>query len=298
MDAGGEKREAGLADILRSVWPDTEPAAVTIEKISHRRNADHWRIQLGTDTLVIRSTKLEDSARRIVAALDALAGAPFAPALRTSLRRDDGTFLIAMEDLGETAPTSADTQSMLPQFVDIIKRLHDHAAFGEAVVVVGRGDGEDSSLAWAEEEWALLKEIAPDDVRLAPAIEWMEIARESMTRAAEAQSIMVSGHGDLHNENWRRGPRGLALIDWEEIRRWPLASELADFVVFGGVDPIEVTRLCGAPLSYAECIRREAASCALSFYLHWLRTMIDGSDTRLASFQHVRAACERLFRSM
>jgi len=285
----------GLSDIVRRAWPDADPAKVTVEKVSHKRNADHWRIQRGTDTLVIRSTRHEDSANRIVAALDALHGEPFAPALRASLRRDEGTFLIAMEDLGDRAPAAADTQAMLPEFVAVVRRLHNHAAFGDAVAACGRGDGEDSSLAWAEEEWALLKETAPDDVRLAPAIEWMDIARESMTRAAESQSIMVSGHGDLHNANWRRGPQGLALIDWEEIRRWPLASELADFVVFGQVDPFEVTRLYGAPLSYADCVRREAASCALSFYLYWLRTMLDGSDPRAASFDHVRGACERLF---
>ena len=290
-------RALGIGDIVQRAWPDADPAKVMGKKISHRRNADHWRIQRGVDTLVIRSTKREDSARRILAALQALDGKPFAPRLGVSLRRDDGTFVIAMEDLGDAAPSAADTQSMLPQFVAIVKRLHNDAAFGEAVSACGRNEGEDSSLDWAEEEWAVLKEIAPDDVRLAPAIEWMAIAREYVTRAAEARSIMVSGHGDLHNANWRQGPRGLALIDWEEIRRWPLARELADFIVFGHVDPAEVTRLYGASPSYAECIRREAATCALSFYLYWLRTMVDASDPRAASFEHVRSACEQLFRT-
>jgi hypothetical protein len=66
--------------------------------------------------------------------------------------------------------------------------------------------------------------------------------------------------------------------------------------VFGQVDPAEVAHLYGAAESYVAPVRREAAACALSFYLYWLRTTLDGSDPRAASFEHVRMACERLFR--
>lgn len=295
MEAGSESREARLSDVLRVVWPSADPTSVTIEKISHRRNADHWRVRFGAETVVVRSTLREESARRIIAALTALQGEPFAPELRGTISRDDGTFLIAMEDLGDAAPAPTDTQAMLAEFVAVVRRLHDHGGFADAVAACGRDEGEDSSLGWAEEEFTLLKGIAPADLRLAPALEWLDMAREYVADADESGPIMISGHGDLHNANWRRGPRGLALIDWEEIRRWPLARELADFVVFGYVDPMEVTRFYGASLSYGERIRREAATCALSFYLHWLRTMIDGSDPRPASFAHVRLACQRLF---
>ncbi len=286
---------SGVEDVLRAVWPHAELAELRAEKISHRRNADHWRVQHTNESVIVRSTMREDSARRIIAALTALQDEPYAPALRASTSRDDGTFLIAMEDLGDAAPTVHDMQSKLAEFVGIIRALHNNSAFHESVDEVGRNAGEDSSLAWAEEEWAMLREIAPSDERLLRATEWMDIARANVAHAGDARELLVYGHGDLHNANWRLTSRGPALIDWEEIRRWPLASELADFIVFGQVDPAEVIRLYGVPSAYGECVRREAAACALSFYLYWLRTMLDGSDTRPSSFEHVRLACERLF---
>jgi hypothetical protein len=152
---------------LLAVWPDADLADLATEKISHRRNADHWRVRQRGDTVVVRSTTREESARRIIAALAALQGETFAPALRATIRRDDGTFLIAMEDFGETAPTFDDVHARLPEFVGVLKLLHTNTAFQEAVNDVGRGDGEDSSLAWAEEEWKVLREIAPADERLA-----------------------------------------------------------------------------------------------------------------------------------
>jgi hypothetical protein len=160
---------------------------------------------------------------------------------------------------------------------------------------VGRGEDEDSSLAWAEEEWSALQRLAPTDERLVPARVWIDVVRENVRRAEDARQIMVHGHGDAHCANWRMTGRGLALIDWEEVRWWPLASELADFIVFGQLDPLEVARLYGAPDSYVPCVKRAAAACGLSFYLYWLRTLLDGSDARAASFEGVREVCERLF---
>lgn len=284
-----------LRDVLHAVWPRAELTNLRSEKISHRRNADHWRVRHGDESVVVRRTTREESARRIIAALTALDGESFAPSLRASVRGDNGTFLIAMEDLGDMAPTAADTQAMLPEFVAIIKALHRNDAFRHAVDDIGRSDGEDSSLEWAELEWAVLREIAPRDQRLAPALEWLDYARRNVAYATEGRELMVCGHGDLHCANWRLTERGPVLIDWEEIRRWPLASELADFIVFGRVDVAEVTRLYGAPDSYTPCVQKEAAACALSFYLYWLRTLLDGSDPRPASLEAVRVACERLF---
>ncbi len=85
------------------------------------------------------------------------------------------------------------------------------------------------------------------------------------------------------------------LLDWEEIRRWPLASELGDFIVFADLSPAEVADRYGAPASYTAALESEAAACALSFYLYWLRTLIDGSEPRTEDFAYVERICERLF---
>lgn len=285
---------SGLHEIARAVWTLAAPADLETTRISHRRNADHWRVRHAGNSLIARATTREASAMRIIAALNALEGEPFAPAIRAWVR-DEGAYVIAMEDFGDRAPTAADTRTMLPAFLEIIKRLHNHQGFREAVDGVGRAEGEDSSLSWAEEEWIRLRALAGDDTTLRLAAKWMDVARESESLSTDARSIMVHGHGDLHNGNWRLTSQGLAIIDWEEIRFWPLASELADFIVFGDVDPGEVVKLYGAPDSYAECARRAAATCALSFYLYWLRTRLDGSDPRPESLARVRIACERLF---
>lgn len=85
------------------------------------------------------------------------------------------------------------------------------------------------------------------------------------------------------------------LLDWEEIRRWPLASELADFIVFADLSPADVAYRYGAPVSYTAALESEAAACALSFYLYWLRTLIVGSERRTEEFVYVKRACQRLF---
>jgi len=286
-----------LEAIMRAALPQADLKNLRVERISHRRNADHFRVRVDGDSLVVRLATREGSAHRIITALTALEDTPFAPQLRASSRLQDGTFLIAMDDLGDVAPTSADIQAELPDFTTVIRAIHSHQALADAIERVGRAEGDDSSMAWAEEEWTRLQQSAADDPRVALAANWMRRAREHFSRREKPRDCMVSGHGDLHAANWRLTPRGLALIDWEEIRRWPLASELADFIVFGQLDPVEVTRLYGAPTSYAEYVRREAASCALSFYLYWLRTTLDASDPRPESLEEVRIVCDRLFRS-
>jgi hypothetical protein len=286
--------DPNLDAFLLTVWPNADAGAFRLEKISHRRNAQHWRAHYDDATVVVRVTDRAESARRIVAALTALAGESFAPALLASEARDDGSFVVAMEDLGDVPPTPMDTQARLLEFVGRIRHLHGHERFRSTVAQFGRAEGEDSSLDWAEAEWNNLQALAPTDERVLTARRWLEKASAESKTPLE-RPLVVSGHGDLHNANWRLTDRGPALIDWEEIRRWPLASELADFVVFGELDPVEVTRAYGAPGSYAPTVRRAAAACALSFYLYWLRTLLDGSDPRPESLATVRAVCERLF---
>jgi aminoglycoside phosphotransferase (APT) family kinase protein len=275
------------------VWPAADVDQVSATKISNRRNADHWRVRHGDESIIVRFTSREGSARRIVRALTALQGQPFAPELKASSVSDDGTQYIAMEDLGGVAPTPRYMQDALPVFVGVIKALHLNTAFQEAVGAVGRPLDDDSSLNWAEGEWACLEDSARGDSRFAAAAGWMEKARTFLRD--EIAELMVCGHGDLHAGNWRVRRGEPALIDWEEIRQWPLASELADFIVFGELDPARVTDLYGAPSSYARFVREQAATCALSFYLYWLRTGLDGSDVRWNDFEQARAACERLF---
>jgi hypothetical protein len=289
------REDPGLNELLFKVWPYADVGDIQVAKISHRRNAEHWRARHAGDAIVARRTTRSGSGRRIIAALTALEEEPFAPALRAHTTDDDGAFLVAMADLGDIEPTPSDIQTRLAEFVGCIGQLHAHDRFRDAVAACGRSATEDSSLGWAEEEWEALQRLAPSDERLIPAQRWLAAARDSVSRASDAHSIMVHGHGDLHSANWRLTPEGPAMIDWEEIRRWPLASELADFVVFGRLDAAEVTRLYGAPESYVSSVRGEAAVCALSFYLHWLRTLLDGTDPRAESFEGVRAVCLELF---
>jgi thiamine kinase-like enzyme len=106
---------------------------------------------------------------------------------------------------------------------------------------------------------------------------------------------LVNGHGDLHRGNWRLTERGPVIIDWEEVRRWPLSSELADFIVFGGLEPNDAAARFGLQGSDAESVAAAARACALSFYLYWLRALIDGTDPREGEFQDIAVTCERLF---
>jgi thiamine kinase-like enzyme len=294
MQHGRDSQEARLLwPVVRQVWPDAPFTDVQVERVSHRRNAEHWRTTVPGDALIIRVTDRTAAAERIAAALTALAGAPFAPRLRSVHRFTDGRIALAMEDIPGAVPTSGDIAGSLPRFVAIIRDLHRHEAFQQAVAQCGRGPDEDGSRRWAEEEWQRVQRLAPADERVRRAAPWLDRIRR--TAGSElADSIRVAGHGDLHAGNWRLSPRGPVLLDWEEVRSWSLANELADFIVFGGLDPQVVADLYGVPRSYRRPLADEAAACAVSFYLHWLRTTLDGSDPRAEALAEVELMCQRL----
>ncbi|MGB2694817.1 MAG: hypothetical protein WBD55_06465 [Dehalococcoidia bacterium] len=282
-------------DLLRDVWPGASPAEVTADQTSHHGHADHWRLRRGDKSFVLRVTNRAPNAQRILIALDALEGETFAPRLYGWRGSASTRFLIAMEDIPGDEPDIANVQRHLGQLLAVIQRLHRNERFQRAVATVGRGPTEDSSRHWADEEWRHLQGLAPDDERVRRAARWLERVHRTGERHALADSIMVSGHGDLHRANWRLPTSGPVLLDWEEIRCWPLASELADFIVFGDLSPSEMGERYGVPSEYAEAIEDEAAACALSFYLYWLRTLIDGSDPRPLDVAFVERVCERLF---
>lgn len=287
----------GIEGLLPQFWPDVSPAELSVERISHRRNADHWRVRRADETFVLRVTSRAASARRIIAALEALEGEPLAPRLLGSCLAATERYLIAMEDIAGPPPEAREVRERVGEFIAVIRRLHAHLTFRRAVQDVGRELSEDSSRDWAEEEWRVLQTLAPSDARVRRAAGWLQRTRSTAELKGLVSSLMVFGHGDLHRDNWRSSPGRLVLIDWEEVRHWPLASELADFIVFGGLDPLEVAEHYGAPKGYTIAVENEAAACALSFYLYWLRTLIDRTDPRPDALAHVEMMCHRLFES-
>jgi aminoglycoside phosphotransferase (APT) family kinase protein len=288
-------RQEGFSELLTRVWPGAQSGSVELARISHHDHADHWLVSdRRYGQFVLRVARGLAAAERVEAALTALRGMRFAPSLlASSVNRTEGDHLIAMEYIEGVAPGVAETQARLGDFIDVIQSLHTNVAFGRAVESVGRKRDEDSSRRWAEEEWGKLQLIAPSDERVRRAAGWIITTRQ--TAAAESDQILVAGHGDLHAGNWRIAGKRLVLLDWEEIRLWSLASELADFVVFGHLEPSEVARRYGAPREYWLAVHNEAEACALSFYLYWLRTLLDGSDARPDAFGEISQVCARLF---
>lgn len=282
-------------ELLCAIWRDASLSELGTEHISCHRHADHWRVRRANESFVLHVTDRPANAQRVVTALEALRGETFAPQLLGWRRAHDGRHLIAMEDVDGLEPRGAGVQQRLEDFLSVIRRLHAHEKFQRAVAAGGRGPSEDSSRQWAEQEWWRLQAIAPDDTRVPRAARWLERVRRTGERQDLVNSLVVSGHGDMHRGNWRLSPRGPVVLDWEEVRRWPLASELADFIVFADLSPTEVAERYGAPDRYGVALGSEAAACALSFYLYWLRTLIDGSERRLEDFAYVERVCERLF---
>ncbi len=108
-------------------------------------------------------------------------------------------------------------------------------------------------------------------------------------------SVLVCGHGDLHRDNWLLTQRGIALIDWEDIGRAPLADELASLIVFGHLPPRAVAEMYGVSDEYVEAVERSTASHALYLYVYWLRKLIEEEDVDEFDVAYAEATCERYF---
>ena len=286
----------GLHELLRHLWPDASLAELSVGRLSRGRNADTWRVRRGDEAFVLRVTDGEVWGTRVVAALEALEGESFAPRLLGWQRAPSDRHLIAMEEIIGPKAEADQVQQRRHEFIDIIRRLHAHPAFGSTVDAVGsHGLSEDTAPPWVENEWRRLQEIAPSDARVERAARWRERARTSGPMKDLVNSVIVCGHGDLHRENWRLSDRGPVLIDWEDMGRYPLALELASFIVFGRLDPVEVAERYGVSKRYLSAIKHEAAMCALGLYLYWLRRLIDGSDPRPDDLAHAAGVCDRYF---
>ncbi len=190
--------------------------------------------------MVLRVCRRADAARRIVAALEALEGEPIAPQLYGVLETAEGHHVLAMEEIGGAEPAPADVREQLHVFVDVLRRLHTHRALAEAAAATGRKEPPGfSHRRWAEEQWQRLSRLGSADPRVEQGVAWLECVRADPVDQERLESIEVSGHGDLHLPNWRLSERGPVLLDWEDLRRFPLASEVAAFIVFAALDPDE-----------------------------------------------------------
>ena len=196
---------------------------------------------------------------------------------------DTGRYLLAMEDMGDHESSRSNVQSRWGEFVAVLRGLHTHTSFREAARLSGRLAGEDSPTSWIGAECERLQRIAPGC-----------ISSKARHGTDHAPAILAAGHGDPHCGNWRLREGRPSLIDGEEIRIWPLASELAEFIVFADLDPRGGARRYWAPECTKPAIELGVAASALSFYLHWLRTPLDGSDPRPIDLATAERAGERL----
>lgn len=125
---------ARLTELLRHVWPGVSQAEVRLEQISHHDHADHWLVIHHDARFVLRVAHSLAAARRVVSALEALDGATYAPLLlSTSLSPMSSDQLIGMEYIEGVAPSAADVQHRLDNFIEAIRDLHRNDKFRVAV---------------------------------------------------------------------------------------------------------------------------------------------------------------------
>ena len=285
-----------LRELLFQFWPNVTGTALRIERLHSGRNADTWRVRSDDQAVVVRVADGEMYGARIVAALEALEDESFAPRLFGWRGMAGDRYLIAMEEIAGPTAEAADIRQRLGEFIDILRRLHGHSAFQRAAEAVGDYDVPDgASPPWVERTWRWLQENGRDETRVQRAAGWLERAQGPPSMKDVVNSVLVLGHGDLHRDNWRLPERGPVLLDWEDMGRFPLAYELASFINFGHLDPVEVAERYGAPESYVPAIEHVAAEGFLHLYLYWLRRDLDGSDQRLDDLAYAAAMCEHYF---
>jgi len=189
---------AELTGLAGQAWPGVRATELRIARLSQKGNAEHWRLGRDGQTLVLRATDSEPSARRVISALTALEGETFAPRLLGSRLTDASRYLIAMEDFGEATPEPAQVQTNVEEYVGVLQRLHSHKRFRDAVQVAGHASSRGSATTSAqaecehllrlhhesrtglperaaiEEEWQRLRRVSPRDARFQCAEGWLE----------------------------------------------------------------------------------------------------------------------------
>ncbi len=246
--------------------------------------------------MILRSAPQGDGVARHVGALSALADESFVPDLYGDIETGGKRHLIAMQDLGGRTLTAKDVEQRVAELVTIVRSVHEDENFQECVDEVGMDErARDEPPEWFETSLALVREKAPGGERLARAERWLESARRQPIATDLINAVLVHGHGDLHRDNWLLTQRGVALIDWEDAGRMPLANELASLIVFGHLAPSSVAESYGVAAEYVEAVERSTAQHALYLYVYWLRRLLEEKSVDPSDLAYGEAICERVF---
>ena len=248
--------------------------------------------------MILRSAPQGDGVGRHLSALKALAGESFSPDLYGDAEAGGKRHLIAMEDMGGRPLTAREVEQHASELVEIVRRVHEHEAFREAVATAGLHDvARDEPPAWFDTSLDRMRETAPGDERLAQAERWLEGERRRPSATDLINSILVHGHGDLHRDNWLLTSGGPKLIDWEDVGLVPLAHELASLILFGHLEPRGIAELYGVAPEYVEAVERSTALYTLYMYVYWLRRLLEEEHVDPADLAYAEALCERAFAS-
>lgn len=246
--------------------------------------------------MILRSAPKGDGVARYVAALNALAGESFAPDLYGDVEAGGRRHLIAMQDVGGRPLTAREVEQRATELVKIVRSVHEDETFQECVDEAGMDErAQDEPPEWFQASLAALRAKAPNDERLERVERWLESARRQSSASDLINSVLVHGHGDLHRDNWLLTQRGVALIDWEDVGRMPLANELASLIVFGHLAPSSVAESYGVAAEYVEAVERSTARHALYLYVYWLRRLLEDEAADPSDLTYAEATCERYF---
>ncbi len=246
--------------------------------------------------MILRSAPQGDGVARHVGALNALAAESFAPDFYGDMETGGKRHLIAMQDVGGRTLTAKDVEQRTAELVTIVRNVHENEKFQECVDEVGMDErARDEPPEWFSTSLELVRAKAPGDERLTRVERWLESARKQPSASDLINSVRVHGHGDLHRDNWLLTPRGVALIDWEDVGPMPLANELASLIVFGHLAPGRVAELYGVAAEYVEAVERSTAQHALYLYVYWLRRLLEEESVDPSDLAYGEAMCERAY---
>ena len=231
-----------------------------------------------------------------MAALNALADESFVPDLYGDAEAGGKRHLIAMQDLGGRILTAKDVEQRAAELVTIVRSVHENENFQECVDEAGMDErAQDEPPEWFQASLDFVRAKTSGDERLTRVERWLESARRQPSASVLINSVLVYGHGDLHRDNWLLTQRGVALIDWEDVGRMPLANELASLIVFGHLAPGSVAELYGVAAEYVEAVERCTAQHALYLYVYWLRRLLEDEAVNPSDLTYAEAICEWSF---